>query len=256
MVILLDISQTPQFENSTCRDFVHQLLDTTLTPLDRFTILAGNVSLNPTLLPSYSTSVSKAVEWLGQLHCFPAQQQELIRNAFNVLSTSRSSPNGATYTACQSAIVVITDRQLGPEIPPLVRKLNANFTQTHGNAAAVKVFVNSLFITAPQATGNHERNVTCNNSGIWNSVLPSNLAEALGRYNMAMSRSVRIRTPVWYEFGAAPPSQGFLRNGTSLCLPVYNRSVGLRYQTLLGVSCTVLPLMVVERIQGVEVSEL
>ena len=254
VAIILDMSPS---SHSTYISTIQQLLQATLTPLDHFVILAGNASSNSTLLPSRSANFKYVMRWLTGLHFFPSRQEELLRRAFGVLNSSRSLPNGARASSamCQSAIIMITDREMGPGIPPLVNDLNARFTQTHGDAAAVKIFVNSM--TTHQASGDAERNVTCDNGGIWQPATshPTALYRAI---NMALSRSVHVREPVWPEFGTAPSQQGFLRNGTSLCLPVTNRSMGLQYRALLGIACTILPLVEVEEIepgQGTEVSE-
>lgn len=148
------------------------------------------------------------------------------------------------------AIVVITNREMEQEIPRLVREMNANFTHAHGTS--VKIFVNSM--TAPEASGFVEREITCENSGIWNRLprgaMPTSnlttLYERVNGYYRVLSRSLHVREPVWSEIGSAP--QGFVIDGTGLCLPVYNRSRELHYREVLGVSCTVLPQVEAERI--------
>lgn len=177
-----------------------------------------------------------------------------MRKAFRTLSSSRRI--GSTSARCQSAIVMITDREMDQSVPQLTRELNANFTRMHGIGASVKVFVNSITAPDHDMIGTAERNVTCANGGIWNKFTASNLTdlyEKLTGYYRVLSRSLHITQPVWLELNHNSSVFGVVSNGTGLCLPVYNRTD----QAVLGVSCTVLPLTEVERTdpgRGMEVS--
>jgi hypothetical protein len=142
-------------------------------------------------------------------------------------------------------------------IPQLVAELNAEFARVHSKP--VNFFVNSMLLSHLQEplANIAEHNVTCMNEGIWNR-LPyqptlSDLAK-INVYSRVLSRYVRILEPVWFELGSAP--REFVRNGSGLCLPVYNRRKGLHHQEILGVSCTILPQREVEKIdpeRGIEV---
>lgn len=256
-MILLDVSPSPRLGiGNTFFDIIQELLST-LAPTDYFTILAGNSTLSPILLPGSGSNVRNATKhFLPSLNFIQVHQQELMRRAFQSLNESRAAQTDSGKAAsakCQSAIIVITDREMEQTIPLLAQQLNANFTRTHGGGASVKIFINSI-VTPPNTSGATERSITCASGGIWNSFHSTTIYEGVNGYYRMLARSLHVTEPVWSDFGTAFP--GYVRNGTSLCLPAYNR-MGLGYRGLLGVSCIILPLMEVESLEpgrGREVS--
>lgn len=261
VVILLDLTEnmtSQHFQTSSYKQLIEHLL-TTLASIDYFTILAGKTSFSPTLVLANYTNLENVIEsFLPSLNFFPDHQHDLVDRAFVVLNNSRGVNGvGVTSALCQSAIVIITDRELVRDLPRTVHIWNDMNLKIHGNDAMAKIFVNSN-VTDFERNGTTELDVTCNSSGIWNRI--SNYGNDIARgydavagYYKVLSRSVNVQEAVLSKISNS--SHGFVKNGYSLCLPVYNESI-FEYYDPLGVSCTILPLQEVERLdssEGVEV---
>lgn len=236
-----------QFQNSSYISFIHRLLPT-LAATDYFTIVAGKSSFNSVLVRASKQNLENVTEiFLPLLNFATDEQENNWRTAFGILSESRGMPQVNTSAGCQSAIVYITDRELDSEIPELVQQLNQQYMEAHGDESSVKIFVNSN-VTDFEKNGTAEQNITCNNGGIWNDISDDDTntaSQEVSSYYRALSRSVFIDEPVWSNIHRN--KEGFIRNGTTLCQPVYDDARSSIHNGTIGVTCISLPVSEVER---------
>lgn len=243
IVIILDLTGRTPMHSSYARIINNTF--STLASIDYFTILAGNITLNHLLVSANDTNFREAYQMLVNMtEYLPARQEDLISRAFSVLSNSRQIDKSVIPSAlCQSAIIIITNRDIGPEIPSLVQQENEQFVRNNNNATSVNVFVNTININTNVTTASSERDsaaleLVCNNSGIWNSIPPNDAAAAsqlVNGYTRVLARFLVIRKPLWnYN------SLGLINRGASLCLPIYDENaIHIR---LLGLTCITVPV--------------
>lgn len=256
--------------DSAYTEIVTQVL-MTLSPMDYFTILIGNTNFSSTLLSASRENIDSVTSsFLPQLSFVRISQENLMERSFYILSNCSCQIKG------QSAVVFITDRRIDRMIPSLVQNMNNDFVGTHGEASTVKVFVNSIGNFYEDVTslnmnsdrdrtysdhnlysgsgrdsdyylyeGNAELKLTCENNGIWN-ILSENGSNynSVADYYRVLSRFIHIRQPILVELRNS--TSGLLREGITLCLPVYNETEEW-YNDALGVTCVAIPVSEIER---------
>ena len=245
VVIIIDLypqSNPNQFATSFYFRAASDLL-LTLSPLDYFNIIAGNVSFKQSLVKANSSEISEAEQFLSTLRYTSIDQHLEVERGFTSLSVSRANGKSAN---CQSAIVIITEREITEQSVEQVRSRNEAYMEQYSNP--VKVFVNTF---AFQPEGRTELELVCNNSGIWNVIPPAEfgnriaIAQKVTGYYKVLANAINFRDPIWSEvytdaFGVGDVS--------TVCLPVYDNVVNIG--AFLGVSCVDVPLALFQEYPG------
>ena len=249
MLIIIDLAATPGRLSPFLQAATENIL-LTMSVLDYFTIIAGETNFTPGLVRANTTTISEATAFIGRLVYSPLEEQHLlVRRAFEVLQNSRLSDNSAT---CQSAIIIITNRDITMETVSEVTVQNEQFAQEFSRP--VNVFVNSF--GDPSYSG-REFDLVCENSGIWNVISPDEFADAIliqetvSSYYEVLAKAITLQDPIWSEIYQDAFGIGLV---TTVCLPVYDTAINLG--RLLGVSCIDVPMTVFQQFEnGVQVSQ-
>ena len=244
-MIIIDLhpqSIPSQFAASLYSRPVLELL-LTLSPLDYFNIIAGNASFHQSLVKANSSQISEADTFLSTISYTSIDQHLQLERGFSSLSAGRA--NGES-SQCQSAIIVITNREITGQSVDQAQSLNRAYLERYSDP--VKVFVNTF---ASQPEGRTELELVCNNSGIWNVILPPefgnliSIIQKVTSYYKVLANAINFRDPIWSEvytdaFGVGEVS--------TVCLPVYDNAVNIGM--FLGVSCVDVPLSLFQQYPG------
>ena len=249
MLIIIDLAAT----SGTLPPFLQTATENillTMSVLDYFTIIAGQTTFATTLVRANITTISEATTFISTLVYSPLEEQHLlVRRAFDVLQNSRLTDNSAM---CQTAIIIITNRDITSETVGEVTVQNNRFAQQYTRPA--NVFVNSF--GTPSFSG-REYDLICDNSGIWNVISPNDFAdtiliqERVINYYEVLAKAITLQDPIWSETYVDAFGIGVV---TTVCLPVYDTAINLG--RLLGVSCVDVPVSVFEQFEnGMQVSQ-
>ena len=215
----------------------------TLSGLDYFDIIAGGSTFKSTMVETNADTIEQAVEYLSVLTYQPSDQAVQIKSAFQVFGNSRLMGESAL---CQSALIIITNREITVETLRNITVLNPQFAEEY-DTKPVKIFVNTFGYPSQHQ---RELELVCDNSGIWNVIEPSEFNNpelvrdmVTGYYRvLAKAANLNLRDPLWSEVYEDAFGVGMV---TSVCLPVYDTF--LNVGKLLGVSCISVPLSVFEQ---------
>ena len=238
-MIVIDAIQTfNDFSSSVLSQAANQILQT-FSNLDYINIVAGQANFRSTLISGGLSTTVDASAFLSSLTYQMESQNLQVVTAFDMLSQAR---NGGATSDCQSAIVILTDRDISQETIDSVTDLNSQFQASFDTT--VKVSVTTV---ANRPEGLRELHLTCNNSGVWNVILPSDFDDpfairekAIGYYRV-LAKAVSFFEPIWSELYDDVFGLGSI---ATLCLPVYDNSINIGQ--LLGLSCTDVPITVFE----------